>query len=334
MGTLTAKDFMIQYVEHDKIDFDKWDQCIDDSINGLIYPYSFYLNQVSPRWSALVMDDYKAVMPLTSKSKYGFHYIMQPPFVQQLGVFAQSPVSEVLLKSFINQIPKKYNYIIYNLNTFNPVSIAGLKSLRKSKTYELDLITSYEYLQNNYSSQIKRNIKKAQKNKVFITKHADPMPIIEAFRQNRGKSISQLGQQQYDTLKHLIYSGIYRGNTEIYSAYTAHNTFCAGIVFLTTHKKSILIFSGSTPEARENGAMSAIIDHYIKEHAGLNLTLDFDGSNQINLARFYAGFGSKECVFLQIEINHLPIILKPLAKLYSFIKKYRGTISLSKKQRA
>jgi hypothetical protein len=305
---------MIRYIEHKQIDRDKWDTCIESAINGIIYPYSFYLNQVSPGWDALVMGDYEAVMPLPVKRRWGVSYIVQPPFVQQLGVFSKSPVKESLVREFIRHIPRRFRYVEMSLNTFNP--LMSPLWLQKRKTYELDLIPGYDFLRRNYSEQIKRNLKKAQKSKIYVVKNSDPNPVIESFRKNRGKNIRQLNDRHYAMLKHLVFSGIQRGTAEIYNAYTAENTFCAGIIFFTSHNKSILIFSGSTPDARQNGAMSAIIDRYIDEHAGQNLTLDFEGSNEKNLARFYAGFGSKECVFLQVKIVNLPLILKPLIKLY------------------
>lgn len=271
---------MIHHLEHHHINFDKWDQCISNAINGLIYPFSFYLNQVSPKWEALVLNDYEAVMPLPVKKKYGLFYIIQPVFVQQLGIFSTAPVSEQIMHAFIRAIPRKFIYININFNTFNPFKGNWPGVATKGITYELDLISPYALLKNNFSAQTKKNIKTAGRSGVFVAKHSDPMPIINAFRQYKGKEITLLGNQQYETLRHLIYSGIYRGNTGIYSAYNEKNTFCAGIVFFTSHRKSILIFSGSTPEARNNGAMSAIIDHFISEHAGQNLTLDFEGSKE------------------------------------------------------
>jgi hypothetical protein len=310
---------MIRYLEHKQIDQDKWDLCIESAINGIIYPYSFYLNQVTPGWDAIVSGDYDAVMPLPVKKRWGMRYIVQPPFVQQLGVFSKSPVSEQTVKTFLEHIPSKFRHIEMNLNTFNPVMGSLLTS--RSRTYELDLIAGYDFLRNNYSEQIKRNLKKAEKSRIYIIKNSDPNPIINTFRDHRGREIRHLKNHHYQTLKHLVYSGMLRGNTEIYNAYTAENNFCAGIIFFTSHFKSILIFSGSTPEARQNGAMSAIIDQYIKEHAGQNLTLDFEGSNEKNLARFYAGFGSKECVFLQVKKVNLPPILKPFITLYLYARR-------------
>ncbi len=312
---------MIRYIPHHEIDFDKWDQCIDQSLNGIIYPYSFYLNQVTPGWDALILDDYEAVMPLPAKKKAGIHYVIQPVFVQQLGVFSPKPVSQILISEFINTIPRFFRYININLNTFNSAGELPHLKTKANITYELDLISPYEQLRNNYSKQTLRNLGKAAKYKVFVTRNDDPMPIIESFRQNRGKKIYNLGESHYNTLKHLIHSGLYRGNTEIYSAYSRENTFCAGIVFFRSHRKSILIFSGTTPHARQNGAMTALIDQYIQDHSQQDLTLDFEGSNQQSLARFYAGFGSKECVYLQVEKNNFPVLFKYIPNFYFFLRK-------------
>jgi hypothetical protein len=313
---------MIRFLEHNSIDFEKWDMCITQSINGLIYPYAYYLDQVTPGWAALVENDYESVMPLPVKQKWNIHYIIQPIFVQQLGIFSSKPIKAELIISFISCIPSRYKYINYNFNTFNNFSEVSNSALNPLKTYELDLIQPYQQLYKNYSTNTKRNLKKSEKEKVFVIKNTPPEPVIEAFRQNRGKEITTLTDKQYNTLKHLIYSGIHKGNAIVYSAYTEHNTFCAGIVFFHTHNKSIMIFSGNTSQAKKNGAMTALINAYIKDHSGQNIVLDFEGSNDEKLARFYSGFGSKECVYLQFVSIRFPFLFKHIAKVLISFKRY------------
>lgn len=307
---------MIKYYKHNQIDFEKWDKCIENSLNGIIYPYSFYLNQVSPGWSALIEGDYLSVMPLPVKMKRGFQYIIQPSFVQQLGVFSPHPVNELMIKSFINSIPKCFQYINYCLNTFNiPGTIPGF-IFRRNITFELDLIQPYQQLYEGYSTNTKRNVLKSLKHKVFVTPNSDPSPIIDAFRQNRGKDIRHLKDQHYNLLRQIINIGLTKGFATVYSAYSAENNFCAGAIFLKSNNKSILFFTAATNEARQNGAMFAIIDSFIKTNAQSNLILDFEGSNDVNLAKFYAGFGSKECVYLQAISNRLPFFLKIPTNIY------------------
>ena len=76
----------IQYLRHGQIDKTKWDACIESSSNGLVYGYSFYLDQMAGNWEALVMDDYKIGMPLTARKKYGIQYLAQPFLAAQLTV--------------------------------------------------------------------------------------------------------------------------------------------------------------------------------------------------------------------------------------------------------
>ena len=53
----------IYYLPYQQIDKEKWDACIAQSSNSLIYACSFYLEALSENWDALVLDDYEAVMP-------------------------------------------------------------------------------------------------------------------------------------------------------------------------------------------------------------------------------------------------------------------------------
>ena len=79
---------MISFCKHNNIDFKKWDDCISNSINRKIYSFSWYLDIVANKsWDALILDDYKAVMPLPYRRKLGKEYIYMPYFTQSLGVF-------------------------------------------------------------------------------------------------------------------------------------------------------------------------------------------------------------------------------------------------------
>ncbi|MFN3556782.1 MAG: hypothetical protein ACK4VN_12540 [Bacteroidales bacterium] len=307
---------MIRYLTHNEIDKEKWDAAIDQALNGIIYPYSFYLDQVAPRWEALVYNDYEAVMPLPHRTKWGVRYVFQPFFIQQLGVFSSKPMGADTVERFIDAIPIHFRFCQLNFNTYNTIGGGRNRSVRKRRNFELDLIAPYEQLYANYAENTRRNLKKAQKSGIFITINSDPDIIIQSFRNNRGKDIASFSEADYLTLKHLIYSGLHRGNATIYSAWDETNSFCAGIVFMQSHRKSILLFSGSMPQARQNGAMAALVDRFISDHAGENLTLDFEGSDQDSLARFYKGFGAKECSYYELTIHNFPLILKPITDLY------------------
>src|ERR1700676_3681504 len=99
----------IRYLERNEIDADKWDHCILNAPNGLIYARSFYLDSMAENWSALVEGDYQQVMPLTWNKKFGFRYLYQPYFTKSLGVFGKSSLP-FEISSFLNAVPEKFKY--------------------------------------------------------------------------------------------------------------------------------------------------------------------------------------------------------------------------------
>jgi len=261
-------------------------------------------------------------MPLLVRHKMGLDYIYHPFFVQQLGVFGKGASSSDIVRDFLNAIPSKFKVIDTNLNTHNCLQSGQVKN--HGITCHLDLIESYEQIGARYNENTRRNIKKATERGVFISSGGDPGFLIEAFRKSRGRDIGKFSEKDYKTLSKLIYTMVHKGVATIESAYSAENNFCAGAVFAKSFGKSIFLFSGTTPQARENGAMFLLIDNYIKRNAGQDMVLDFEGSKIPNLLRFYKGFGSKECVFLHVRINKLPLLLKPVLALSRFLRQQTG----------
>ena len=133
---------MIKYITHQQIDKTKWDECIQQSLNPLIYGYSWYLDQSAPNWDALVLDDYEAVFPLTHGRKYFINYLYQPLITQQLGLFYKNLIGAEELENFIKAIPKKFRFVDIALNEANYFESENI-SIKKRKNYLLDLEKSY-----------------------------------------------------------------------------------------------------------------------------------------------------------------------------------------------
>jgi len=300
---------MIQYLKHNEIEKQKWDNCIDHSVNNIIYSYSWYLDIVCPNWNALVEDDYKSVMPLTGNKKYGVHYLYPPYFAQQLGVFSKEKLSQKKVEEFLNSIPSDYKFMEVCLNTQNTFEFSGYK-VKKNINLELSLNVAYGTLRKNYSRLTIRNIKKAIKNEVRLQKNVSLSNLITIFRKTRGKGISNLKDKNYKVLLNLINTSVKKGYGEAWGAFTKENHLCAGIILLVKNNRAIFVFSATDIHAKENGAMFFLIDNFIRNNAGNNMIFDFEGSNLPGVARLYKGFGSKENVYLQVRKNNLPKIFR------------------------
>jgi len=296
----------IIYVKHNDIDFLKWDDCINHSLNGIVYAYSWYLNIVADEWDALVGDDYKAVFPLVWGRKYGVPYLYQPLFTQQLGVFSSIKIDSQNIKSFLDSIPKKFQYQIINFNTFN-----NLENLRgdvfERVTYQFDLVQSYFDLSSNYNVNTKRNISKSIAMGVSINKMLSVADYIHFKRQNL---IVPLKNNQIERLRRIMLQALEKGVGEIYSAVTEQRELCAAAFFIRSNEKIIYLSAASNELGRTNRAMFTIVDQFINDYSESQLVLDFEGSSIETVARFYAGFGAKKCTYQQIVVNRLPWYLK------------------------
>ena len=97
----------IKYLQHKEIDKAKWDACIDQASNGLIYAYSFYLDCMAKHWDALVLNDYEAVMPLTWNRNIAF-IIYTSRLLQPRLVCLVKTSAEQLIGNFLKSIPEKF----------------------------------------------------------------------------------------------------------------------------------------------------------------------------------------------------------------------------------
>jgi len=300
---------MSKYLRHHEIDKERWDDCIRKSFNGIIYAYSWYLDIVHPGWEALITEDYKTVMPLTGGKKLGIQYLFTPFFVQQLGVFSITKLTADDVLGFLKDIPSQYKYWEVNLNTFNNIAGSEFEYI-PNLTHELDMIRDAEALRKDYADNAKRNLKKAALQNLRVITDPSREEIITFFRNNRGKDVDALQEAHYDILRKLLQALDGRGRLHTRGVVNDKGVLVAGAFFTDANGKVIFLFSGNSVEGKEKGAMFLLIDHFIGENALKNLVLDFEGSNDPQLARFYRGFGAKECVYLQARYNGLPWFIR------------------------
>jgi hypothetical protein len=293
---------MIHYLENTDIDYTKWDRCIATSENGRIYARSWYLDAVAPNWNALVLDDYRAVMPISERRRFGIRYVYPPFWAQQLGVFSVD--SEDYTRAFLEALSKRFLFSEMYLNAGNRIE-ESFKPILKNN-FELDLNRSYQSIYEGYQANTRRNIDKSKNSGLTLFRNDTPDAIIHLFRANKGEQLEHLIEDDYHRLKHLLYAGMHRGVGQTYSVYDESNTQLAGAYFMFEHNRLVFLFSGQSEYGKERRALYFLLDEVIIEHAGHPLLLDFEGSSIPGLARFYEGFGAANVPYPYIRINRLP----------------------------
>lgn len=301
----------IQYITQAQINRVKWDECITNASNGLIYSYSFYLDYMAEHWDGLVLNDYEAVMPLTWNKKYGIHYLYQPFLTAQLGVFGNHLTKEII-DNFLYTIPSRFSYWDIYLNYQNIFSGNKIKSSIR-KNFALHLNTPYEELQKKYSENCIRNIRKSQQAECIPVKLFDKNEVIEMAIKQMSTYIkdSKGNIERFIKLTDFL---IQHNQLFTYGIQNSNKELIASCIFLSSHNRYYYILVGNDPRSRDIGASHALIDSFIKDHAEENTILDFEGSDIPGLAKFYSSFGAIEENYPAIRVNKLPFFLRWLKK--------------------
>ena len=299
-------DFNIQYLEQHQLNRLKWDQCIATAANGVVYAYSDFLDHMATQWGALVLNDYEAVMPLPWRKKMGISYIYQPFLTAQLGLFGNN-ISEQLLTSFLEHIPKKFKLWEFPLNAGNVFSNTGYP-LYQRMNYVLPLNKPYATLQNAYRENSTRNIKKARQYGCYKSRDTSIAAVLNLAIEQNGPD---KGFNDFEKL-----FGLYaaKGLAKCYGVYSDKQQLLSSCALLYSHNRLYYLLVGNHPNGRTLGASHLLIDAIIRDHAEQNLVLDFEGSDIRNLAFFYSSFGAKEEVYAAIRMNRLPWYAKWLKK--------------------
>jgi len=308
----------IHYLTYRQIDKTKWDACIDNAPNGLVYAYSYYLDSMAKNWDALVLSagpgtstEYEAVMPLTWNKKYGIHYLYQPAFTACLGVFGKN-ITVDMLNRFLLAIPPRFKYWDIYFNPANLLKPANFE-LYERMNYVLNLNCAYDDIYRAFRNNIKRNIKKSEKLHHVINKNIALAEVILLVRE-QARHFAAMAAGDFERFKKLYQLLYKKEKATTYGVYTAAGQLIAAAVFLFSHRRAYYIMAANHPDGKTLGASHALINAFIKDHAGQNLLLDFEGSDISSLAFFYSSFGATEEKYSALHLNKLPAPLKWLKK--------------------
>lgn len=299
---------MIQYLKHNEIDKVRWDICVAQSCNSLPYAYSWYLDIVSPNWDALVSDNYQAVMPLTWNKKFGFKYLYQPFFTQQLGMFYKEREDSKIVVDFIKAIPKNIRFIDIHLNYRNEFEHTDIK-LRKRKNFVLDINKPYEKIFKSYDNHCQRNVKKSRKFNHRI-KSVEPKDIIKFYKKHKGAETKNVSDEDYVMLEKLCAEAAKCNKIIACGVYDDNNELLAGGLFLSDTQRIIYLLGTASPKGKEARAMYALIDFMISQHCNNPITFDFEGSEIAGIARFFKGFGAEKENYFKLRLNRLPWLIR------------------------
>ncbi len=289
-------------IQHQDIDFKKWDQTILDSETPFVFAQSFYLNATCPQWDALIIGDYESVFPLTHKTKFGFTYLPQPPFTSQLGAFGK--VNLEIEQLFFNYITQHYKLIDIELNISNKITS---EFITPKNTYILNYKSEYKFNQNT-----KRNINKAIENGFVVERveDKDVLPLSQKYLNPFLEGEVNLTKATVDLLDDLLKNSIESKTLYTFKVLDKHQTIKALGHFICNGKHALYLKGTNFDKADNSGSMHLLMKHAIEFFADRSTFFDFGGGSTQGLANFYMGFGGEVCTYSFLQVNRLPWLIK------------------------
>lgn len=300
----------ITYLTYPQIDKNKWDGCINQSRNRLIYAQSFYLDAMAENWDALVLNDYEAVMPLTWKKKWGVRYLYQPAFMQQGGIFFTNRLAPSTIKGFIDNAFIHFKFAEFTLNYFNDLTglVNGQLSMRTN--YVLSLSKTYEQIYASYPAITIKNIKRANNASLQYTTTSEYMPVLQLYEKLYAKRLPYFSSGDYINFERVCKKLAEENNLIVRKVISGQNELLAATVLLKDNKRLYNIISCVIKKGKLAQANYFLYDRLIQEFCNKEYQLDFEGSDVKGIAEFYCRFPVKNEMYPFIKINNLHPFLK------------------------
>jgi len=304
---------LIKHLKNNDINLIRWDNCINNAINGSVFAYSWYLNILCEDWEALVLGNYEYVMPLFHKQKFNYDIYFTSTLGIRLGVFSNKILSEEIVGKFMDTVPKNDSLIDISFNIYNQVNITNTK---QKNTYQLDLIQSHQKITKKYSDSFKENLAIARENKISVVRGLLPNELINFSLNTKVSTRPKLRRQDIPKLRMIIASCLRYNLGETYCAYGQHNNLQALAFFIKSKKNLHLLYAAASKDALETKAFHLIIDKYIELHSEKDLTLNLENSIAKSYQDFVEGVGASQLMYQRYYSNNLPLYLKLLLKHY------------------
>lgn len=301
----------IRIIKRANIEEKKWNGCVHYANNSNPYGYTWHLDAISEEWEGLVEGDYESVFPLVFNNKLKIaKQLYQPFFAQQLGIYSINMLSPKRIKSFLDAIPNEYKFIYINVNHRNKIAEDWGFEVTERPNLTLRLSNDYDTIYQNYSTNLKRNLKRAAKHKLTLTNSIKPEKLVEMYRTHQGPKIPELGDAAYHAAHRLIYNALHRGMGFVSAVTNEQNDIIAAGFFLTSKNRIVNLLPSTTPEGREKRAMHFLLNATILQNAQKPMIFDFEGSSVPGVAKFYEGFGATNTPYYTIKKNDLPFFAK------------------------
>lgn len=289
--------YEIEIIPSYRIDHVKWNACIQQSFNGLIYASAEYLDHVADNWTGIVVNDYEAVMPVPWRKKFGIRYTYDVPFIQQLGLFGNRP--ELSLNNMLPHLFRICSYGDYHFNFANCVSDTADRT-----NFILSLNSRYEDIEKGFSHDVRQNILKASRSGLVYSP-ASIDEAVDVFQQLYRKKLVRISDVQFQNFRKICKLLDGQGKVFVKKAVDQNSTLMAIALFLKDQRRIYNMMNSTLPQGKVGEANYFLLTNVLREFQQSGLVFDFEGSDIPGIQTFYKKFGATNQLYFRLHFNNL-----------------------------
>ncbi|WP_223808797.1 GNAT family N-acetyltransferase [Rufibacter hautae] len=318
---------MIQLLRHHEIDFARWETCLQNAGESLVYLQAWYLEVVcSGEWEALVeiqADAYVSVFPLPVRRFLGTKKVYQPLFTQQLGLVVTAGSQHTSAEEYLSLAASLFGQVQYQMPWPEEAALNLTEpwTWRRRPNYELRLAPVYAEIRENYAINLRRNLKKTSQEQLTLVPTESIQPLLELFQNTKGKELPELRPRHYQKLAVLYAQAKQHGVGEVWEVHRQNKLLAAAFI-LRTAQRTTFLFGASSAEGRTHNAMAFLLDQLLQQEAGSGKTFDFEGSEVPGVAKFYAGFGAQPVSYVSLSLQPNPSVLSWTPNVFRFLARH------------
>ena len=279
-----------------------------------IFSQYWWLDIVSNNWDVVLVEkggEVVASFPYTIRDIFIFKVSLLPQHTPKLGIWIKYPKNQKyttklsyekeIFTNLIEELPE----VDYFAQAFDPSITNWLafywKGYKQTTryTYIIDDLSDMEKIKSNFRSNIKTDIKKAQKRDIYIEKNDN----IEEFYQVASKTFSRQDlkmKYSLESLEKLYKECKKREQGQIFLARDKEGNIHAGAFLVWDSNSAYYLKGGGDPEYRNSGATSLLMWEMIQFASTVTKKFDFEGSMIEPIERFFRAFGAKQTPYFSI----------------------------------
>lgn len=296
----------------DKREYEKWNEFVDNSLQGSIFSKTWYLEAVQTPFQIYVcIDKNKEFLGGMIIPELREGYITMPILTQTLGILLKNfnnikyvnriSKEKDIIESLVNAITNFKNYSInfnYNFTNWLPFMWKGYSQYCRY-TYVIENLSNLDYVKSGLRNNIKYDINKAIKNDIKIY---EDLPI-EALYKISEKTFNRQGLAIPYSLELLQCLDKILREKEARKSFFAidkNNNIHAANYIIYDKNSAYYLIGGGDAELRTSGATSLALWEAIKFSSKVSKKFDFEGSCIRNIEEFFRGFGGTQKMYFNI----------------------------------